>query len=383
MDTEQSYEWPTETASNAEFLYRTSVTQSRKCRLIPTAESSSDQPIQIQIVAWEDNLEVLDSFDPADVIGAELQIDFPQEANFAQAFESKFYASCGTGNTCTKWSLKDDQTDDDDNRHDNDLMDLKQDLDETGVVPNTFPFCDNGESSLLGKGKPVERNNNLFDDATAYLNIYCYPRSSSKSRKRIKYGYRKPLHRKLEVLACEDFANTRACVRAIRKLSKLGQFESVSSQPKRYLVVVNPYSGTGKGKQVYEDTISPMLEQAGVDHDLCLTEYSGHASERMQKISDLCTMISKNSVETVGNLVAMEKERDVSLYDAIIAVGGDGILFEILQGLWKRPDREELLKKLRFGIIGCGTCNGLAKSISHASNVSISLLVSFSLILFL
>ena len=56
------------------------------------------------------------------------------------------------------------------------------------------------------------------------------------------------------------------------------------------------------------------------------------------------------------------------LNDALIAVGGDGILFEILQGIHLRPDAETILTKLKFGIVGTGTCNGLAKSIQYASH---------------
>ena len=55
------------------------------------------------------------------------------------------------------------------------------------------------------------------------------------------------------------------------------------------------------------------------------------------------------------------------LNDALIAVGGDGSLFEIFQVIPLRPDAETVLMKLKIGIVGSGTCNGLAKSIQCAS----------------
>mmetsp|Transcript_4146 Transcript_4146/g.8778 ORF Transcript_4146/g.8778 Transcript_4146/m.8778 type:complete len:312 (+) Transcript_4146:1-936(+) len=50
-------------------------------------------------------------------------------------------------------------------------------------------------------------------------------------------------------------------------------------------------------------------------------------------------------------------------------MGGDGILNEIMQGIRSRPqhDQEQILSSIKFGIVGCGTSNGLAKSILHWS----------------
>jgi diacylglycerol kinase family enzyme len=58
-------------------------------------------------------------------------------------------------------------------------------------------------------------------------------------------------------------------------------------------------------------------------------------------------------------------------FTGIVALGGDGILYEIMQGLQKREDCAELMeRKLSFRIVGCGTSNGLAKRILHSSQVS-------------
>lgn len=45
---------------------------------------------------------------------------------------------------------------------------------------------------------------------------------------------------------------------------------------------------------------------------------------------------------------------------------GDGILFEVINGIFERPDWETVISEISFGIIPCGSGNGLAKSIAHS-----------------
>ena len=50
----------------------------------------------------------------------------------------------------------------------------------------------------------------------------------------------------------------------------------------------------------------------------------------------------------------------------IVVAGGDGILFEVINGIMERPDWSTMFSQLKFGIIPCGSGNGLAKSIAYA-----------------
>lgn len=45
---------------------------------------------------------------------------------------------------------------------------------------------------------------------------------------------------------------------------------------------------------------------------------------------------------------------------------GDGILFEIINGVFERPDWEKVFSEISFGVIPCGSGNGLAKAIAHS-----------------
>jgi diacylglycerol kinase family enzyme len=90
-----------------------------------------------------------------------------------------------------------------------------------------------------------------------------------------------------------------------------------------------------------------MLEkEASIDIVLTETAFPGHAMELMRDNAELLT------------------------YDAVICMGGDGVLHEMLQGCQARPDFQLLLRSLRLGVVGCGTGNGLAKSLTYAAEVS-------------
>lgn len=219
--------------------------------------------------------------------------------------------------------------------------------------------------------------------SSAYLHIYAYPQASPKqslfqklctNNDENEYAndnnatasprHRHAHHRKIKLAtnnpnsnAMEDFdfANVRSLIQSIRQLANI----DLKPYSKRYLVMVNPFSGTKQGQQVYDTIVKKMLEEAGIDHDVFITERAGHATDRM---------LEQNNNDDDAATVTV---RDVSEYDAIIAMGGDGILAEILQGLRKRSDYDVLMRKINFGIIGCGTSNGLAASILHAKKVSL------------
>jgi sphingosine kinase len=200
----------------------------------------------------------------------------------------------------------------------------------------------------------------LDTQAMAILNIYAYPRKHPSQTTwgnwfgltefkpmpnpnppepvSHKMGNRYAHHRHFEVVRSEDFADIRSLVRAIRSVT------SLQIPPTKYLVFLNPVGGQKKAREIYDSVVAPMLDQASVDHDLVVTTRARHAEE-----------------------YAMEADFDA--YDGFFVMGGDGIIHEVLQGIRKRADANQLLKKLKMGAIGCGTSNGLAASILHESEV--------------
>jgi len=216
--------------------------------------------------------------------------------------------------------------------------------------------------------------------ATAYLNIYAYPRALPRRGilQQLKecytngngshesldddetnidptlLGYRYEKHRRYKIQPTEDFAMASSLVKNIRNVAGL--------QPTnhRYLVVVNPFSGTKKGRETYENVVKKMLDESGIQHDVLITKRAGHAVERM--------MEQDKDAPTTDNTDF--GGRDIAEYDGIVAMGGDGILAEVLKGLKTRSDYDEVVRKLKFGIVGCGTSNGLAASVLYAAKVS-------------
>ena len=110
------------------------------------------------------------------------------------------------------------------------------------------------------------------------------------------------------------------------------------------LLICNPVSGNAQGLRLCELIVQPMLRVANVRYELIVTETGSHAYE-------------------------LATELDPEEYSGIAVIGGDGILHEVLNGLFHlcRSDVAEfetLLETLPLGIIPTnGGNDGLANSI--------------------
>ncbi|XP_071450966.1 sphingosine kinase 2-like [Hetaerina americana] len=60
------------------------------------------------------------------------------------------------------------------------------------------------------------------------------------------------------------------------------------------------------------------------------------------------------------------RSRDLSKWSSIVVVGGDGLLFEVLNGMFERPDWEKAIA-IPVAVVPGGSGNGLAKSICYYS----------------
>ncbi len=97
--------------------------------------------------------------------------------------------------------------------------------------------------------------------------------------------------------------------------------------------IVNPAAGKNKGLKAIKTAI-PLLEQKGIPLEVSTSEFPGHATEIAQKF-------------------------DPSKFDGIIAIGGDGTLFEILNGILKTHHDFDL----PIGQIPVGTGNSFIKDL--------------------
>ncbi|CAF2236888.1 unnamed protein product [Brassica napus] len=128
-------------------------------------------------------------------------------------------------------------------------------------------------------------------------------------------------------------AKNRFCFKLRHYLDSLGR-------PKRLLVFVNPFGGKKSAIKIFEKEVKPLFEDADIQLDVQETKYQLHAKE-------------------------MVRSMDVSKYDGIVCVSGDGVLVEVVNGLLQRSDWQTVFK-LPIGVIPAGTGNGMIKSLLDA-----------------
>ncbi|KAJ7720941.1 ATP-NAD kinase-like domain-containing protein [Mycena metata] len=115
---------------------------------------------------------------------------------------------------------------------------------------------------------------------------------------------------------------------------------------RRFLVCINPHGGQGKAKQLWRETIEPIMNAAGCDVHV---QYTGPVSS------------PTNAAEIARNL-------NLTAYDALVPISGDGIVNELLNGLASRSDA---LTALRMPIapIPAGSGNALSVNIMGPDKV--------------
>lgn len=118
---------------------------------------------------------------------------------------------------------------------------------------------------------------------------------------------------------------------------------------KKLKILINPFGGKGSAKNMYRKSAAPIFAAAHCQVDVQETTHGGHAMEIAQKI-------------------------DIDAYDAIVCCSGDGLLYEVFNGLGKRPDAKYALTKMAVAMIPCGSGNALAWNLYGTGSVSVSAL---------
>ncbi|KAL5107996.1 Sphingosine kinase 2 [Taenia crassiceps] len=114
---------------------------------------------------------------------------------------------------------------------------------------------------------------------------------------------------------------------------------------KSLLLVVNKFSGQGKAKEIVSEFAGPLLTFSGLTFEVMETGYRGHASDYVKTLP----------------------LNDLLKYGAIVYVGGDGLLFEIVNGLYSRGD----LKAIPLiGCIPAGSGNAVPSTLCYRSGLS-------------
>lgn len=106
----------------------------------------------------------------------------------------------------------------------------------------------------------------------------------------------------------------------------------------KVLLVFNPHAGHGHAGKILPQ-VEAELEEKGIEFDLHLTSYQGHG------------------IEIVRNA-------DLVYYDGLIAAGGDGTLFEVINGYYQNTTGT----KIPIGILPVGTGNAFARDLGLDNN---------------
>lgn len=113
----------------------------------------------------------------------------------------------------------------------------------------------------------------------------------------------------------------------------------VPRETRKVLVLLNPKSGSGKARETFQKTVAPIFVEAEVPFELHVTKHANYAREFV-------------------------RNRDIYAWRSIVVVGGDGIYFEVINGLFERADWESAIDAVPVGVIPCGSGNGLARTIA-------------------
>ncbi|KAH8394073.1 hypothetical protein KR215_002486 [Drosophila sulfurigaster] len=187
--------------------------------------------------------------------------------------------------------------------------------------------------------KKSNRKQTASGDKSAYLYIYAYLKKE-KPLRRVQ-TLRILRFRSSDVYA-ENLATAQRWHRTIREYK---QRSGTSTEGKKLLILLNPKSGSGKGRELFQKQVAPLLREAEAQYDLQITTHPQYALEFVRSRKDL-----------------------LERYAGIVVASGDGLFYEVLNGLMERMDWRRACRELSLGIIPCGSGNGLAKSIAHHCN---------------
>ncbi|MBN2280512.1 MAG: diacylglycerol kinase family lipid kinase [Candidatus Marinimicrobia bacterium] len=101
----------------------------------------------------------------------------------------------------------------------------------------------------------------------------------------------------------------------------------------KLLLVYNPHAGHDNALKILPK-VKKKLQECGIEFDIHLTDYPEHATQ-------------------------IVNEADFSQYDALGAAGGDGTLFEVINGYYKNQSE----KRLPLAILPVGTGNAFARDL--------------------
>ncbi|KAI2611899.1 sphingoid long chain base kinase 4 [Hypoxylon sp. NC1633] len=129
----------------------------------------------------------------------------------------------------------------------------------------------------------------------------------------------------------------------------LKQAYGTAQRGKRAKVLVNPHAGPGGAVKAWEHEVKPLFDAARMSLDVVRTKHSGEAVDICEKL-------------------------DIAAYDVIIPCSGDGLPYECINGLGKRPDARKALRQVAVAHIPCGSGNAMSCNLNGTHRASLAAL---------
>jgi len=115
----------------------------------------------------------------------------------------------------------------------------------------------------------------------------------------------------------------------------------------KFMLIVNPFSGKKQGLKILEK-IQPYFLRSDIEIEVIKTGYSRHAE-------------------------IIAKEFDITKYNGLVIIGGDGTFHEVINGILNRGDQ----KKIPIGIIPAGSGNSFMQDLDLVDPVkAVQLIIS-------
>uniref|UniRef100_A0A6M2DP90 Putative sphingosine kinase involved in sphingolipid metabolism n=1 Tax=Xenopsylla cheopis TaxID=163159 RepID=A0A6M2DP90_XENCH len=200
--------------------------------------------------------------------------------------------------------------------------------------------------------KVVDENSLEGDetDSSAYLYIYAYTLKrrkrgiSNSSRERTSITLRFRSFDKYEDNNKEAQKWRYALKCLVRGMSpSLDIVDPIDNR--KVLILLNPKSGPGKAREFFQKRVAPVLAEAEIPYDLHVTRRADDARDMIRR-----RFLNPN----------MRHQ-----WRCIATVGGDGLCYEVVNGMFEREDWRDVTNAVPLAIIPCGSGNGLARTICH------------------
>ncbi|CAF3529440.1 unnamed protein product [Adineta steineri] len=193
------------------------------------------------------------------------------------------------------------------------------------------------------------------DSIKCHLTLYIYalrkPKGFSAS-----FSKKESLQRFQQILTYAKFQDFESNLTAVTQWHRnityavylrrsLPQDIVMTKRDKRALVFVNPAGGAGKAYRLVMEYVVGVWSESEFSYQMIITEYAGHARDYVRTIQ-------------------------LADWSGIILASGDGLVYEVINGLMSRDDWQEALK-LPIGHVPCGSGNAFITNILRDSKQSV------------